>query len=403
MDQPQLPAEEVLELDDVPPSAFSASSNALPPSFGRLHFPLSAWVAAGHHPQGEWLQINLGKAAPAAGDSYLVSAVATQGHPVEPWWVSAYSIELCRPDGDWVPYRSGQVLCGNADSHSVVEHCLSPPVHAAALRFVVRSAHGRAALRAGLRCTVTRGGGSAEAQAAEQLGRDLGMLVNADALADVAVLVKAGRAQRTLLAHRPVLCARSGYFARAIAVAEARMQRQQQQQRLVRVSVDNVIDAQSLGVGDDAACEMACEVVLAVLGFIYAARSPPREWLHPCARLAERLELPELRRLCDAQLLALARSPEGAVAAFAAADAEGRPDLKEAAVGTMLRHWEDLTVDWDALSKDQILQVVDAVERGRRAAAGCASFQHALSSPRRLPPASPPSTVRGMGYDGRRL
>eukprot|EP01064_Diplonema_japonicum_P025772 TRINITY_DN37195_c0_g1_i1.p1 TRINITY_DN37195_c0_g1~~TRINITY_DN37195_c0_g1_i1.p1 ORF type:complete len:366 (+),score=69.06 TRINITY_DN37195_c0_g1_i1:54-1151(+) len=345
-----------LAMDDLPPSAFTASSSVASPSYGRLHFPLSAWVARGG--QGEYLQISLvNKNRWENGDEegHTVTGVATQGHPVEPWWVTRYTLQYTADFMTWVDYNRGEVQKGNTDNHQLCVVTCSPTFKAVAIRFTVVEHVGRQALRVGVQSVSIKD--THVAGPGEQLKVDLLKLVNADEYADVAVIVQSGREQRTILGHKCILASRSSYFADALRQCE----RQQNRSKLTQLVIENIVPPEAASSPSEA-CRMSCEIMLAVLTYIYTSVPPPPHLLYAVGRVAHQLHLGRLSSLTETVLLSRARDPDTCAESFTSAFKEGRSDVQHTALHTIKTHWKSINLDWEKLCKDQILLIISAVE-----------------------------------------
>ncbi|KAJ9463705.1 Discoidin-1 subunit A [Diplonema papillatum] len=343
---------DALSMDDLPPSAFSSSGPpAAPASHARLHFPFDAWVARTTAP-GEYLQVDL----PAC---FVVTAVATQGHPAEPWWVSSFRLQYSPDRAQYFEYNDGSFFEGNRDPQAVVEHTLVPPLAAASVRVLCLACSGKFALRVGLKGYRKKGPDAAGHGALiSSLRDDFRRLVNADGLADVALVVRAGNEQRTLLAHKLVLSSRSAFLASALQDAAE----QQGCPNVTRLVIDDVV-APGPQLPAAVAVEMSCQIILHILRFLYAGDAPPAEHLYAVSRAAHQLELDPLANLCEEVLHQRATSLETCVESFVLADRESSALLRQAALETIVAHWNSLDLDWGVLSRDQILAIVSEQER----------------------------------------
>eukprot|EP01059_Diplonema_ambulator_P012690 TRINITY_DN23119_c0_g1_i2.p1 TRINITY_DN23119_c0_g1~~TRINITY_DN23119_c0_g1_i2.p1 ORF type:complete len:314 (+),score=15.80 TRINITY_DN23119_c0_g1_i2:142-942(+) len=258
----------------------------------------------------------------------------------------------------WMDYNRGETLPGNTDCQTVMEH-RTTAFKAVAIRFVVVGSEGRPALRVGVYGVALRS--KDIAGPGEQLKVDLLKLVNADQYADVAVIVQSGREQRTILAHRCVLAARSSYFSDALIQCE---RQQRDTKRMLQLIIDNIVPPEAAASSTEA-CKLSCDIMLSVLTYIYTSVPPPPHLLYAVGRVAHQLHLGALTSLTESVLFTRARNPDTCIDAFTAAFHEGRSDLQREALQTIKTHWNNISLDWERLSKQQILIIISAVEEGK--------------------------------------
>ena len=69
--------------------------------------------ASYHGDQLQYLRIDLGNVT-------MVTAIATQGHSANAWWVTKYSLDYGNEDGNFTAYNNGQASCRESasDPHS---------------------------------------------------------------------------------------------------------------------------------------------------------------------------------------------------------------------------------------------------------------------------------------------
>ena len=116
-------------------TASSYYSNYIP-GWARLNLNLQAWAC--DQGVGSWIQVDLGSLR-------YVTAVATQGRPDHPNWVTTYNVKYSTDGGSF--HIAGSTYNGNTNQHTVVRNEIQPAVRARYIRLYPLTWYGYMQLR----------------------------------------------------------------------------------------------------------------------------------------------------------------------------------------------------------------------------------------------------------------